>query len=487
MKFILRLFPEISIKSRPVRNRLTRLVRQNLVNTCAHHGIRVNGFAQWDKVIADFGEETPELRVAAERELSRLPGVHSFLEVKEYSFESLDDLFEKIKDDNLPRVQGHTFAVRVRRRGNHEFTSQQAERIVGGKFKAASGSLVNLDNPDVTIHIEIENNLAYVTGDRKMGMGGFPVGSQGDVFSLISGGFDSGVSSHRVIRRGCRVNYLFFNMGGTAHELGVKQEAYFIWDRYASSHKVRFVTIPFEEIVGQILERTHHGVRGVILKRMMMRVGEQICRRYHAEALVTGESLAQVSSQTLTNLNHIDRVTDTLIIRPCVTMDKQEIIDESREIGTIGFAENMPEFCGVISDHPNVCPKRSFVEEEEAKMDLDMLVENAARAAKCIDIHEIPEDVNRLQTEVETVSELGLNDIVLDVRAPDDAEKAPVDAGSHEVIAMPFYRTAKDFGSLDNTKTYCLFCDQGVMSTMQARQLKELGHHNVKVWRPVSR
>ena len=82
MKFILRLFPEISIKSRPVRNRLTRQVRQNLVNTCNHHGINVNAYAQWDKVIADFGEETAESRVEAVRELSRLPGIHSFLEVK---------------------------------------------------------------------------------------------------------------------------------------------------------------------------------------------------------------------------------------------------------------------------------------------------------------------------------------------------------------------------------------------------------------------
>ena len=173
-----------------------------------------------------------------------------------------------------------------------------------------------------------------------------------------------------------------------------------------------------------------------------------------------------------------------MIIRPCVTMDKQEIIDESREIGTIGFAENMPEYCGVISDHPNVCPKRSFVEEEEAKMDVEGLVLRATESAKAINIQEIPEDANRLQTEVQTVSELSLNDVVLDVRSPDDAEKSPVEAGDHAVILMPFYRTAKDFASLDQTKTYALFCDQGVMSTMQARQLKELGHHNVKIWRP---
>ncbi len=482
MKFILRLFPEISIKSRPVRTRLIRQVGQNLTNACAAHGIKVRADSQWDKIVADFGDEVP--REDAVRELSRVPGIHSFMEVKEYAFTTLDDLYESIKGECGPSITGHTFAVRVRRRGQHEFNSQQAERILGGKFKSEfSPKQVSLDNPEVTIHVEIESQIAYVTGARIEGMGGFPVGTQGEVFSLISGGYDSGVSSYRVIHRGCRVNYLFFNMGGTAHELGVKQEAYFLWDRYAASHKVRFVTVPFEEVVGQILEKVHHGVRGVVLKRMMVRAGERVCRRYHAQALVTGESLGQVSSQTITNLSHIDAATSTLIIRPLVTMDKQEIIDEAARIGTAGFAETMPEYCGVISDHPNVCPKREFVEEEEAKMDPG-LIDRAIEKSRAVDIHEIPRDADRLKTVVEEVPELEPRDIVLDVRSPDDAQKAPVVAEGHEVIAMPFYRVARDFASLDNTRTYALYCDQGVMSQMQARQLKEMGHHNVKVWRP---
>ena len=99
MKFIIRLFPEISIKSKPVRNRLTRLVRQNIVNVCKHHNIEVNAFAQWDKVIATF--KTEEGAVTKEQcinELSRIPGIHSFMEVNEYPFTTLDDLYESIKD-----------------------------------------------------------------------------------------------------------------------------------------------------------------------------------------------------------------------------------------------------------------------------------------------------------------------------------------------------------------------------------------------------
>src|SRR5574344_113657 len=485
MKFIIRLFPEISIKSKPVRTRLIKLVRQNIVNVCKHHKVPVTALAQWDKVIVNFGnEETPVTKEQAVTELSRIPGIHSFMEVNEFPFTTLDELYDVIKDRVGPTIIDKTFAVRIRRKGNHEFNSQQAERVIGGKFKASFPNKgVCLDNPDVMIHIEIENQVAYLSGDKHLGIGGYPVGSQGDVFSLISGGFDSGVSTYNVIHRGCRVNYLFFNMGGTAHEIGVKQESYFIWDRFASSHRVRFVTIPFEPIVGQILERTHHGVRGVILKRMMMRIGSIVAKKFDAEALVTGESLGQVSSQTLRNLNHIDNVCDVLLIRPLVTSDKQEIIDKSREIGTIGFAESMPEYCGVISDHPNVCPTASFVEEEEAKMDAD-LVEKAIEAMRLVDINNIPEDTTKLKTDVEIVTELNKSDVVLDVRAPDDVEKHPLCGLDNEVITMPFYKTASDFNTLDQLKTYALYCDQGVMSTMQTKQLKEKGYHNVKVWRP---
>lgn len=485
MKFIVRLFPEISIKSKPVRNRLIRLVRQNIVNVCKHHDIAVNAYAQWDKVIAIFGnEEKPVSKEKAITELSRIPGIHSFMEVNEYPFTDLDSLYEAIKDVVGPSIVGKTFAVRIKRKGQHEFNSQQAERVIGGKFKANyENKGVCLDNPEVLIHLEIENQVAYLSGEKYLGIGGYPVGSQGEVFSLISGGFDSGVSTYDVLHRGCRVNYLFFNMGGTAHEIGVKQESYFIWDRFASSHRVKFVTIPFEPIVGQILERTHHGVRGVILKRMMMRVGSIVAKKFGAEALVTGESLGQVSSQTLRNLNHIDDVCDVLLLRPLVTSDKQDIIDKSREIGTIGFAESMPEYCGVISDHPNVCPTASFVEEEEAKMDSD-LVEKAIESMRVVDINNIPQNTSKLKTEVEVVSELGKSDVILDVRAPDDVEKSPLEGFENEIITMPFYKTSSDFNTLDQIKTYALYCDQGVMSTMQGKQLKEKGYHNVKVFRP---
>ena len=156
---------------------------------------------------------------------------------------------------------------------------------------------------------------------------------------------------------------------------------------------------------------------------------------------------------------------------------------DDSDTGTIGFAESMPEYCGVISDHPNVCPTASFVEEEEAKMDQD-LVQKAFESMKVVDIMDIPTDTTKLKTEIEVVSELSKSDIIIDVRAPDDVEKSPINWVENEVVLMPFYKTATNFHTLDQTKTYALYCDQGVMRNMQTRLLKEKGYHNVKVYRP---
>ena len=114
----------------------------------------------------------------------------------------------------------------------------------------------------------------------------------------------------------------------------MKQVSYYLWNKFGASHKVKFFAIDFEPVVGEILENIDNGHMGVILKRMMMRAAAQVAERMGIQSLVTGESLGQVSSQTLTNLNVIDRVTDTLILRPLVAYDKQDIIDIARKIGT---------------------------------------------------------------------------------------------------------------------------------------------------------
>ena len=126
-----------------------------------------------------------------------------------------------------------------------------------------------------------------------------------------------------------------------------------------ASHPVTFVTIPFEGVVAEILERVDSPLMGVVLKRMMLRAATQVAEDLGVDALVTGESVAQVSSQTLPNLAVIDRATDLLVLRPLVAMDKQDIIAVARQIGTEPFAAHMPEYCGVISVRPDTSSSSS--------------------------------------------------------------------------------------------------------------------------------
>src|SRR5690606_29527897 len=154
---------------------------------------------------------------------------------------------------------------------------------------------VSLHQPEMLVSLEIKHDRLFVIANKTQGLGGFPLGTQDAVLSLISGGFDSTVSTYLCIKRGLRAHYCFFNLGGRAHELGVKEVAYYLWNKYGSSHRVKFVTVPFEEVVREILTKVDNSYMGVVLKRMMLRAAEQVAASLEIPALVTGESVAQVS------------------------------------------------------------------------------------------------------------------------------------------------------------------------------------------------
>lgn len=484
MKFIVKLYPEIMMKSKSVRKRFTKMLETNIRNVLKKVDEEVKVQQLWDKLVVVVPKDKPELQDKLAERLACIPGIAHSLQVNEYTFDSVDDIYQQALPVYRDQLKGKTFCVRVKRTGKHEFKSIEVERYVGGglnQFTEAAG--VKLKNPDMVINLEIDNDKLYMVEKRIDGLGGFPMATQEDVLSLISGGFDSGVSSFQFIKKGARTHYCFFNLGGAQHEIGVKQVAYHLWKTYGESHKVKFVSIPFEPVVAEILERIDNGQMGVILKRMMMRTASRVAQRMGIQALVTGESLGQVSSQTLTNLNVIDRCTDTLILRPLITMDKQDIINESRRIGTEDFAKSMPEYCGVISQRPTVKAVLAKIEAEETKFSED-LIDRVLAEAKIIDIREIAASMDTKVTETETVNAIAAGEIVVDIRAPEEEENSPLEIDGVDVKVIPFFKLATQFADLDRSKTYLLYCDRGVMSKLQALYLIEQGYDNVKVYRP---
>lgn len=484
MKFIVKLFPEIMMKSKPVRMRFTKMLETNIRNVLKKVDESAKVKRDWDKIMVLVPNDRPDLVEAYAERLSCIPGIAHVLQVNESTFESIDDIYQQTLALYKEQLVGKTFCVRVKRVGNHDFKSIEVERYVGGglnQFTEAAG--VKLKNPDMTINLEIDKENLYLVVDRIQGLGGYPMATQEDVLSLISGGFDSGVSSYQFIKRGSRTHYCFFNLGGDQHEIGVKQVAYHLWQKYGESHKVKFISVPFDPVVTEILEKIDNGQMGVILKRMMMRTAARVAEKMGIQALVTGEAMGQVSSQTLTNLNVIDRCTEQLILRPLIAMDKQDIINLSRKIGTEDFSKSIPEYCGVISQKPTVKAVLSKIEAEEQKFS-DDLIERVLETAEIIDIREIATSMDTKITETETVGDVNSNEVIIDVRAPEEEEKDPLKIEGIEIKTIPFFKLGTQFADLDKAKTYLLYCDRGVMSKLQALYLQEQGYENVKVYRP---
>ena len=489
MHFVVKFFPEITIKSNPVRKRMSRQLADNLRKLLRQLDDRIQVRKDWEKidVILDETEvpdaESHHMSERIEELLAHTPGIANFARVQQFPLGDMDDMYQKTLSVWGDKLAGKTFCVRVKRTGKHDFQSLDVEQYVGGGLNQNTEAAgVKLKNPDITVKLEVRHDKLNVIEQLHQGLGGFPLGTQDPVLSLISGGFDSTVSSYLTMKRGIRTHFLFFNLGGRQHELGVKEVAFYLWNKYGASHRVRFITVPFDEVVAEILEQVDDSYMGVTLKRMMLRAASAVAKELEVDAVVTGEAIAQVSSQTLKNLAVIDSVTDTLVLRPLITSDKTDIIRTAREIGTEEFAANMPEYCGVISVKPTTRAKMEKVIHEEERFDFTVL-DRAIGNRVMQNIDEVMADLNDDVPPVEIVSEPG-SATVIDIRHPTEEEVDPLELDNADVETIPFYRLSTAFQKLDKDKHYLLYCARGVMSQLHASHLLDEGYRNVGVFRP---
>lgn len=483
MKFIIKYFAEITIKSTPVRKQFVNQLAKNIRSVLKKLDPNIRVTSKWDYIEVNTTMNDFASKAQLIEKLSCIPGIGSFLQVVEYPLVDIADVIEKCKYHFAEQIKGKTFCVRCKRAGKHSFTSVEAEREIGaGLIKDCAPKGVSLTKPEVEVRLEIRDQHVYLVEQSYKGLGGYPLASLDQVLVLMSGGYDSTVAAYQMIRRGLMPHFCFFNLGGRAHELGVMEVAHFLWDKYASSQRVMFISVPFEQVVGEILTKVDNSQMGVILKRMMLRAATQLAKRYELTALVTGEAISQVSSQTLTNLTVINQATDMLVIRPLVASHKEDIIATAEKIGTAEYARHMPEYCGVISVNPTTRAKPYRIEHEEEKFDFSKL-DDAIAQAKWVTVDQIMEELDK-DINVEQVSEVLAGQIVIDIRHPDQAEDKPLVVEGIEVKQIPFYAINQQFSKLDENRQYLLYCDKGVMSRLHAHHLLSEGHINVRVYRP---
>jgi tRNA uracil 4-sulfurtransferase len=482
MQFVVKYFSEIIMKGKPVRRQFVRRLEENLQAVLRDIDPAVKLHRSWDKLRVESHQRDEQILAHLLQAMCDTPGVALVLQVQEYRLETLDAIVEHVLPVFADRLAGQTFAVRCRRSGQHSFSSLDVERKVGAALLARTESAgVNLKQPQVTVELEISGEELFVVADRHRGIGGFPAGSLDPVLSLLSGGFDSSVASYLTMKRGMRTHFLFFQLGGREQELAVKEVALHLWQKYGGGQRVLFITVPFEEVVAELLSKVQDSYMGVVLKRMMLRAADRVAEDLEIETLATGECVAQVSSQTLRNLSVIDGVTDRLVLRPLITTDKEDIVRLAEQIGTAVFAANMPEYCGVISVRPTTRAKRERAEAQERRFDMAILDRAVAgRRQTRIDLL-ADEDLQR--TEVEVLSVPLAHGTIIDIRHPDEEELAPLKLHV-PVLKIPFYELRSRAAELTQGKPYMLYCGKGVMSRLHASYLIEKQLLDIKVYAP---
>ena len=324
-----------------------------------------------------------------QRRLSRTFGVANFsrarrsgLSIDGISGSILDDLAEGTYPDAL------SFRVTARRADKtYPLTSPEIEREVGGRIRAAKNWTVDLTHPEMVVKIEVLPNEAFYSLEKHPGPGGLPSGTSGRVLSLLSGGIDSPVAAFRLMRRGCRVRFVHFHSYpllshaslDKVHELAELLTTYQLTSR--------LYLVAFGEIQRQIVLSAPSRLRVVLYRRLMMRIAERLALGCRAGALVTGEAVGQVASQTVENLSVINAAVSLPVLRPLIGSDKDEISDEARSLGTYPISIIPDQDCCQLFTprNPATRARLSQVEDAEADLPVDDMVASAVEAVEVSD------------------------------------------------------------------------------------------------------
>lgn len=273
-----------------------------------------------------------------------------------------------------------TFCVRAKRPDKtYPLTSPEVEREVGGFIQDLTGATVQLRHPDITYQVEILHEGAYITSRVHPGPGGLPVGSSGHVVSLISGGYDSPVATFRMLKRGCSVTLVHFHAYPFVRSTSIEKVIEITQSLGRFQPEIRLVTVPIGDQQRQMAISCEPEMLVVLYRRLMLRIAEAIAYEYGAGALVTGESLGQVASQTLENIRAIESAVQLTVLRPLIGMDKIEILEEAARIGTEEISRTPDDDCCTVfvPRHPATHSTIEQAERAELPLDIESLVAQA--------------------------------------------------------------------------------------------------------------
>jgi thiamine biosynthesis protein ThiI len=307
---------------------------------------------------------------------------------------------EALKAAAVEAVRGRrfgTFRVTTRRSfKGFPWNSGEIDREVGGAIHQATGIPVSLGDPELNVFVEVLRNRILYSFERLPGPGGMPVGTAGRVAALLSGGIDSPVAAWRMMKRGCTVVLVHFHAFPLQDHTTIDKARELARVLTRFQFHTRLVLVPFAETQQTIVASCPAPLRVVLYRRFMVRIAEGLAGRLHAKALVTGESLGQVASQTLSNVSAIDAVARRPVLRPLIGMDKDEITQQARRIGTFEVSTLPDQDCCqlFVPKSPSTAARLRELEEAEAALDVGGLV-HAAVSQSTDERFEFPEATAR--------------------------------------------------------------------------------------------
>jgi len=459
MKFLLRLSPDLTTKADKTRRRFLRILSANMRDAMASADIAAKVEPGWVRMMIDADDPRAG-------DLARhVFGVHSMSQVHEIPLATLDELVAAAAPYFLPQVMGRTFAVRARTGGRAPFRSHDIEVALGSAL--SPHGKVQLDDPQVTCSVEVRDGHVYLFSASTPAWRGLPLGSEGRAVALVSGGFDSAVAAWMMLRRGVALDYVFCRLGGPTHQIGALRVLQVLGMQWSFGDRPRVFVVPFEDVVDTIRARCEPSRWQLVLKRLMYRVAETIGRETRAQAIVTGESLGQVSSQTLKNLRALDGRLNLPLLRPLVGLDKEEIIARAREIGTHDVSATVREYCAIVPDRPATAASQLHVRGDEELAEFD--AQAVATASVVLDLRQLgPRDLASPELELEAIP---ADSVVIDLRS----------AGAYrawhwpEAVHLHLDAALRLLDQLDHGKTYVAYCELGLKSAYLAHRMRERG------------
>jgi thiamine biosynthesis protein ThiI len=369
-RILVTLSGDIYTKSNRTRRRLLELLWGNLQAGLARGApgaqLLRGPQGRWSILAADQADLESALVVA-----SRTFGVYRLELARAIPAASMDQLVHAAAELAAPRVRGRTFAVRARVRGATAIGRAAAEVALGEELRGISAG-VDLGRPEVTVDVHVWGEEAFYIERRDAGPDGLPLGSQPRVLAMLSGGFDSAVAAWYLMRRGCPLDFVHFEMecAQAEHALAV---AYELWQRWGAGTEPRAWLVDFSQVKGALEDHVPPAYRQLLLKQQMFRAAAALARFHRYPALVTGEAVGQVSSQTVDSLAAVDRAHAITVFRPLTGFSKEEIIERSRLVGTHDLSARAREVCNLTAGRVETRPRAGRLATAGAGMPPEVL------------------------------------------------------------------------------------------------------------------